>query len=103
MDDADRIMRDKIARASALAGRVSPALNDPVAMRAAYADAGATAAGAAQRRGAALRAGGTGRLPEPSPPPWINCTTAPDDFYRPIFDCRGPDRRNRDKSVESPR
>jgi hypothetical protein len=26
-----------------------------------------------------------GRLPEPSPPPWVNCRTPPADFYRPIF------------------
>jgi hypothetical protein len=25
------------------------------------------------------------RLPEPSPPPWVNCTRAPADFYRSIF------------------
>jgi hypothetical protein len=25
------------------------------------------------------------RLPEPSPPPWINCRIPPADFYRPIF------------------
>jgi hypothetical protein len=102
MDDADRIMRDKAARIGALAGRVSRALNDPVAMKAAYADAGVTVAGAATRCGAAAPSIGTGRLPEPSPPPWINCTTAPDDFYWPIFDCRVPVVRAvlRDHAVE---
>ena len=25
------------------------------------------------------------RLPEPSPPPWLNCTLPPADFYRPIY------------------
>jgi hypothetical protein len=29
--------------------------------------------------------GPTQRLPEPSPPPWVNCRTPPADFYRPIF------------------
>jgi hypothetical protein len=94
MDDADRIMRDRAARAGALAGRVSPALNDPAAMKAACANAGATAIGAVRRCGAALPGGGKGRLPEPSPPPWLNCTAAPADFYLPIFSLRQPDRRS---------
>jgi hypothetical protein len=28
------------------------------------------------------------RLPEPSPPPWLNCSTLPNEFYRPIFTFR---------------
>jgi hypothetical protein len=25
------------------------------------------------------------RLPEPLPPPWLNCSTPPAEFYRPIY------------------
>jgi hypothetical protein len=52
MDDADRIMRDKITRAGALAGRA------------------------------------TGRLPEPSPPPWVDPAARLPGFYRAIIDRR---------------
>jgi hypothetical protein len=51
MDDADRILQDKTAHASALASRYEGerARNDPQAMAAAYAGAGATLAGPARR------------------------------------------------------
>jgi hypothetical protein len=50
-DDAQRIMQDKIARASALASRCvgERGWNDPQAMTAAFANAGATLAGFARK------------------------------------------------------
>jgi hypothetical protein len=36
---------------------------------------------------------GRQRLPNPSSPPWVNCSTPPAEFYRPIF-C-GADHRPR--------
>jgi hypothetical protein len=31
---------------------------------------------------------GRERLPEPSPPRWLNCSSAPAEFYRPLFIAR---------------
>jgi len=33
-------------------------------------------------------ADGRKRLPEPSPPPWLNSSSPPAEFYRPIFTVR---------------